>query len=365
MKKVIIIIAIIIVVLVLGGFAFFFFMGDKGPLYHPTDLSKAISAGNIDTQPPNQNNYNPNNWDVTEDISIYHFSHGEGKTILILHGGPGYAFDNEWKALTMIDDEYKFIYYHQRGCGKSTKPINSFEDGNYYQNMQKLSNTLGFKAQLADIERIRKILGEDKITLMGHSFGGFLATLYAIEFPERVEALVLVSPADVVRINRESGGSLFEKVKANLPPDRKDKFQKFMDEEYFGVYKDLFSKTEQELIDIQSEFGRYYMEAIGEGNTGMVEDDPSLYGGWMTYAMYMDMGQENDYTEYLKQINIPVMIILGEEDILDDTHADYLGFIPSDKLEVHTIEESTHFAFDEQSKAFSSIVKSFLDKYVK
>ncbi len=365
MKKVLIITAIIILVILVGGFAFFFFfMGNNGPLYHPTDLSKAIAEGEIDINPPQQNSFNNNNWKVTEDISLYHFSDGNGKPILMLHGGPGHAFDEKWKALTMINDSYKFIYYHQRGCGKSTKPIKSFDGGNYYQNMLKLSNELGFKSQLADIERIRKILGEDKLTLIGHSFGGFLATLYAIEFPQRVNCLVLVSPADVVRITDDEGGSLFEKVEANLQATRKEDFRKFMNEKYFGVYKDLFSKTEQELIDIQMEFSNYYIEAVGDTDYVMEEENPELYGGWMTYAMYMDMGKEHDYTEYLKDIEVPVLIMVGEEDILDDTHADYVKFIPTDKLEVHTIRGSKHFAFKEQSEIFSSIIKSFLDKRV-
>lgn len=365
MKKVIIIISIIVLIILVGGFAFFFFfMWNKGPLYNPTDLSKAISEGEIDINPPEQDNSNHNKWKVTDNISLFHFSDGNGEPVLMLHGGPGYAFDEKWKALSMINETYEFIYYHQRGCGKSTKPVKSFDGGNYYQNMLKLSNELGFKPQLADIERIRKILGEEKLTLIGHSFGGFLATLYAIEFPEKVDALVLVSPADVVRITQEGGGSLFEKVEANLPKNRKKDFRKFMNEKYFGVYKDLFSRTEQELIDIQMEFSKYYIEAVGDADYNLEDDNPELYGGWMTYAMYLDMGQEHDYTEYLKNIDVPVLIIVGEDDILENTHADYVKYIPSDKLEVQTIKDSTHFAFNEQSEVFSSIVKSFFDKHV-
>ena len=41
----------------------------------------------------------------------------------------------------------------------------------------------------ATIERIRRILGRDRLTLVGHSFGAFLAAMYAAEFPDRVEAL--------------------------------------------------------------------------------------------------------------------------------------------------------------------------------
>ncbi len=56
--------------------------------------------------------------------------------------------------------------------------------------MQTLEQTLGISAQVADIERIRRILGEEKLIMVGHSFGGFLASLYAAEFPEHVARMV-------------------------------------------------------------------------------------------------------------------------------------------------------------------------------
>ena len=87
----------------------------------------------------------------------------------------------------------------------SEKRANS---SNFYNNMLELNANLGLPAQVADIEQIRRKLGQDKMILIGHSFGGFLAALYAIEFPDRVESLVLVSPADVVKIPSETGDKI-------------------------------------------------------------------------------------------------------------------------------------------------------------
>jgi len=84
--------------------------------------------------------------------------------------------------------------------------------------MTKLDQTLGLGAQIADIERIRQILGEDKLILVGHSWGGFLASLYAAEFPEHVTALIW-SP----RLTRwscpkpDAESDLFASVRAKLP----------------------------------------------------------------------------------------------------------------------------------------------------
>lgn len=47
------------------------------------------------------------------------------------------------------------------------------------------------------LEDWRKIMGLEKMTLIGHSIGGYLSVAYALKYPERVNRLVLLSPAGV------------------------------------------------------------------------------------------------------------------------------------------------------------------------
>ena len=47
----------------------------------------------------------------------------------------------------------------------------------------------------ADVDAVREFLGKDKIALIGYSLGGFFSAQYALNQPERVEALVLIEPA--------------------------------------------------------------------------------------------------------------------------------------------------------------------------
>jgi len=58
---------------------------------------------------------------------------------------------------------------------------------------------VGWQEHVADLEELRGIWGLERLTLLGYSWGGLLGMLYAIQHPDRVERLGLVSPAPVSR----------------------------------------------------------------------------------------------------------------------------------------------------------------------
>ena len=76
------------------------------------------------------------------------------------------------------------------------------------------------------IEEWRKKLNLDKIILLGHSFGGYLATSYALKYPEYLEKLLLVDPwgmnqkpSDIVeKYNVSFGVRMLFKVVKRLNP---------------------------------------------------------------------------------------------------------------------------------------------------
>lgn len=359
MKKIIgiIVIVVAVIVIVVGG-VFLYFMSQMGkPMYNPGKLAENAQKIGITLTPPSQKGVDENYWKTDENIKIYHFSDGQGEEILVLHGGPAYAFDSEWKGLSRLNSKYKFTYYHQRGCGKSTKPIKTFKTKDYKQ-LGELSKTLGFKAQIADIEKIRKILGKDKLTLIGNSFGGLIATLYAVEFPNRVNALILVSPADVIKLNPDKK-SLFGLINENLPEERQKEFVKFQ-KRLFDFSPKLFDKTEKDLVNQQVEFAEFFTEALQKNKEFSGKIKPELYGGWTTMAYYVDMGSEHDWSKHLNKIDVPVLIIGGNKDITKNTHADYVKYLPNDNVEVVMIEDASHFSFNEKPEEFAKIVKPFL-----
>lgn len=324
-------------------------------LYSPGKLSqdKNLKDSFI---PPDQKGVQKHYWKVEDKILLYHFTQGEGKPVLILHGGPGMPPYKSWKGLASVKG-YSFTYYHQRGCGKSTRPVDKFQSQNFIQNLSILNKLLGIKTQLADIERIRHLLKQEKLIIIGHSYGAFLATLYAFEFPERVEKLVLISPADVLSLPSTQGG--MDQMKQYLSSEEQDEFDAFL-KEYFD-YGTIFQKSEEELARINSGFGKFYVAALKKKGVRLDEETEEMkgLGGWMVHALYLSLGMKYDLREHVKKISAPVLVIHGALDIQSEAASqEYAALVQKGIFKV--IAEASHFAPEERPEEFASMIRDFL-----
>lgn len=336
--------AILALVVVVGGF----WVMSTQPLYKP-GMAREIGAS---LTPPTQP-ADSETWLVEPNIELAHFAAGEGRNILIIHGGPGMPFIQPMSGLESLTSDYRFHYYDQRGCGESTRPIDRFESPNVYENMTRLDQSLGLGAQIADIERIRQILGDDKLILIGHSWGGFLASLYAAEFPEHVEALILVSPANtLVMPQPDADSDLFAAVRARLPVEEQAEFDEFMKD--YMDFNALFQKSDAELVAMNEQFGKYYVQVV---KTSMPQQGKS--GGWMVWAQYISMGQRHDYRAALANVTAAVLVIHGADDLQSESASRmYEEAFPNAEFAI--IENAGHFSFEEQPDEFARIVSQFL-----
>jgi len=304
-------------------------------------------------------------WQVEADVELAHFSEGSGRNVLVIHGGPGQPFIEPVSGLSLLAEKYKIHYYAQRGCGASSRPIDRFDSNNMYQNMQTLDQALGVGAQIADIERIRRILGDEKLILIGHSWGGLLASLYTVEFPDHVEAMVLVSPANMLVMPQvEAESDLFASVRAQLPPEKLTEYDAFM-KEYFD-FGGLFQKSEDDLIAMNQQFGEYYVSILGEPSdadkaANAEVPEQGRPGGWMVWAQYISLGRRYDLRPSLADANGPVLVIHGAADLQSEA-ASYLYVEAFPNAEFAVIDKASHFAFGEQPQEFAGIVMEFLSE---
>jgi proline iminopeptidase len=113
------------------------------------------------------------------DIDIAYRTVGSGPQVLIVHGGPGIGHAY-LRPLDAWADEFEVVYYDQRGSGGS--PVGDV-------------NEVSFGGGIADLDALRRALGIERVSLVGHSFGAILALLYASQHPESTRSLVLLNAA--------------------------------------------------------------------------------------------------------------------------------------------------------------------------
>ena len=123
--------------------------------------------------------------DVGDGHRIHWETHGNpaGKPAVVLHGGPG-SGAGVWWARYFDPAVYRVLLFDQRNCGRST-PHASEPD------VDLSTNTTAHL--IADIERLRELLGVERWLVLGGSWGSTLGLAYAQAYPARVSELVLFS----------------------------------------------------------------------------------------------------------------------------------------------------------------------------
>jgi len=120
-------------------------------------------------------------------VQLYEYRSGSGPDVVVLHGGPGAQHDYLLPGFDRLATGRTLVYYDQRGGGRSPVPRDT---------------PVGWREQVADLEALRGLWGQERLALAGYSWGGLLALLYALEHPGRVARLALVSCAPVWRAAR-------------------------------------------------------------------------------------------------------------------------------------------------------------------
>lgn len=122
--------------------------------------------------------YNSGMIKVSELHEIYYEECGNpnGKPVVLVHGGPG-GGANPFMRRLHDSSAYHIILFDQRGCGRSMPHAELRENTTW--------------DLIADMEKLRELLGIDRWQLLGGSWGSTLCVAYAETHPERVTEMVL------------------------------------------------------------------------------------------------------------------------------------------------------------------------------
>jgi proline iminopeptidase len=265
-------------------------------------------------------------------VRIFERRIGRGPPTVVLHGGPGAHHDYLLPNFDALAHDRALIYYDQRGGGRSPVPREI---------------PVGWREHVLDLEALRQAWGREQLTLAGYSWGGLLALLYAIEFPNRVERLALVSPAPAWREARIEFERRF--AERNLAPELQRQRAALRES---GLRGRDPSEYAQRLFELS--VAPYFSDPARARDltpfrvTGRTQQEV-----WATLGDY-------DLRPAISRLAIPALVLHGEDDPIPlktaETVARLLG------AEFRTLPRSGHVPYVEALDEFVRLMDGFLPR---
>jgi proline iminopeptidase len=281
---------------------------------------------------------------------IYYETFGKGAPLVIVHGGPGASHDYFLPYLIPLARTNKIVFIDERGSGKSEK----LESVSLYtvENM------------VEDVEAVRQALNLDKISLLGHSYGGVLAQAYALKYQKNLSHLILCSTFhSTSKMNK-----VFVEMKEKMSPELRDRINKCEKEGLYGHGKD-YEKNRYTPDYMIAAWGEGYFPYLYQNHPDANYD--AVANGNMAWDLYREMWGSNgeyiidgnlksvEYTDKLSNINVPTLITVGDNDECTPSLSEEMHkLINGSKLVV--LPKSGHMTFVDQPTLFIKSVQEFL-----
>ncbi|HXG65491.1 MAG TPA: alpha/beta hydrolase [Blastocatellia bacterium] len=264
---------------------------------------------------------------------MYYELEGKGdEMVIVVPGGPGMPQEYVLPMLSNLGKYVKLVYYNNRIDYLSTK----FP----YQPM-----TLAEMAE--DIDALRRALGLRRVTLLAHSFGGAIALTYALQYPDNVKRLLLVSTTAAF----ENPVDTEKRVASLLTPEEREMYH--VGEGVAG------GPCERVLRRYRALFPHYFHQK---------PDKDRLDDG--VYSIYFDAlarklvygGNDGgfDVRAQLERVKAPTLVIAGRHDVVTPLEqvSELAKGLPMGKLAV--LNHSGHFPFHEENYMFTEWVRQFV-----
>lgn len=264
---------------------------------------------------------------------------GEGeRTLVLLHGGPG-AGSLYLKPLERLaGTDRRVVFYDQLGCGESDRP----DDPSLWRADRFVD----------ELETLRDHLGLTGFDLYGHSWGGMLATDYALGYQQHLRSLVLASTiADAPLLIREMARLL-----EAFPQEIRDTLRRHEEAgttdspEYqdaiMAVYRVHLCRCDPWPPEVLTTFEDFAMEVYAP----MWGPSEFCYTGNLS---------DWDRVDRLHEIRLPTLITVGRHDELTPTCSRQIRErIVGSELVV--FEEGSHMTFWEKPDRYVQVVDDFL-----
>ena len=258
---------------------------------------------------------------------LFYTEVGQGVPCLVMHGGLGVDHTQFREWLDPLGDVLRLIYYDHRGNGRSGRPP---------------IDTLTFEQLVADADALRVHLGLERVAVMGHSYGGCLALLYALHYPAHLSHLLLVGTT--------AAWDYFDEMAAESQ-------RRGLGADVVNALVDLPTSNEQ--------MARYQRAiapvAFHRDNVGLVDRVlGKTVWNWEANARSRQMAGDFNVVSRLGEIDVPTLILAGRDDFFcppSQAERMHRGIRGSTKV---IFEHSGHYPFAEENGRFQEAVRRWL-----
>ena len=269
---------------------------------------------------------------AVDGLELFYEVVGRGPPVLLLHGGPGLDHTGFRPWLDPLAERWGLVFHDQRGGGRSTRP----------PSMAGIDHD----TWVADAEALRQHLGYERMVLLGHSYGGYLALEYALRHPDRTAGLVLCSTA----ARKQPTEGMLDRAESSASSEQLRLLRRWLsdgvadDEEYETGFEQIlplyFRRPDPEPISRLVAATRFSAAALNHAFSAC-------------YPTY-DVGPE------LHRLQVPALVLAGLHDwVFAPESAERLHrSLAHSRLRI--FENSGHYPFIEERAAFLATVDDWL-----
>ncbi|MCC8969760.1 alpha/beta fold hydrolase [Bradyrhizobium brasilense] len=216
-------------------------------------------------------------------IEIFYKDWGSGQPIVFSHGWPLSSDDWDAQMLFFLNQDYRVIAHDRRGHGRSIQTAEGHDMDHYADDLAALTALLDLKNAVH----------------VGHSTGGGEVVRYLARHGEgraAKAALISAVPPLMVRTAANPNGlpkQLFDGMQAQLAANRPKFYRDLADGPFYG-YNRPGTKSSQAIVD------NWWRQ-------GMMGGAKAHYDGIVAFS-------QTDFTADLKKINLPVLVMHGDDD---------------------------------------------------
>jgi pimeloyl-ACP methyl ester carboxylesterase len=269
-------------------------------------------------------------------VNVHYKTYGQGEpTFILLHGFGASLFS--WREVTGPLSKYgTVIAYDRPAFGLTERPM-QWEGENPYSQQSQVNLVIG----------LMDALNIEKAILIGNSAGGTISMLAALQYPERVQALILVDPAVY------AGGGAPSWVRPILKTPQMNHLGPLIARQLQAQGNEFLKTAWHDPSKITPDIFEGYQKPLRVENW-----DKALW--FLTVA-----SQESGLAKRLDELTLPTLVITGDDDRIVPTEQSLRLADALPNADLHVIAQSGHLSHEEQPVAFMQAVTEFLASLAK